>query len=149
MTTTVRDTQFPASNEDSWARIVQFIEKKPDHGWWLDYQEFLHPVIYAAIADGLHHFFRAGSSVSDIIFSTADRRLEALDPPPPRVTLRVNGKEKFIAWSHSNTWFSEPERMEFVTPGNALSVLKVYLKDLWMETRPSESLPECLEPDQE
>jgi hypothetical protein len=82
-----------------------------------------------------------------IILSTSERHgLENSRPAPPRVTIgRDSELEMFVAWSHSNIWFTEPERTELVTAENALPVLKTYLVALWRETRPTEPVPQAAE----
>jgi len=132
---------YTNSNEESWVQVAEFIEEYPDTESWLDYKRFLRPVICTAKSEGLDHLFRAGGSMSDTTLSTADRPLEAYTPQPPRITIRAQGKQKSVAWSHSNLWFSEPERMEIVTSDNVLPILKSFLADLWRETRPFEALP--------
>jgi hypothetical protein len=138
---------YPDTNEESWDKVIEFIQEHPgkDYDYWSDYQNFLLPLLRAAMEAGYHHYFRAGGSMSDTVFSTVDRRLEAFTPRPPHVTLRVTPEKKFAAYSHANIQFFEPEKTEPMTALSALSVLTTYLADLWRETRPIEPLPECFE----
>jgi len=131
------------NNKASWANVTQFIEGFPDNDTWLPWKLFVRAVVQAGTSAGLNKFFRAGQSMQHIIFSTCERNgLENYTPAPPRVTLgRDHNGEMFIAWSHSNIWFSEPERKDLVTPQTVLSVLRTYLVDLWRETRPTEPFP--------
>jgi hypothetical protein len=138
---------YPDSNEESWDKVIEFIQEHPgkDYDYWRDYQNFLLPLLRAAIEAGYHHHFRAGGSMSDTVFSTVDRPLEVFTPKPPRVTLRVTPEKKYAAYSHASIQFFDPERTEPMIAQNAFSVLTRYLADLWRESKPSEPLPDCLE----
>jgi len=134
------------TNEDSWHWVAQGIEEYPNTEYWADYKDFARPVIKAVIDSGLHHHFRAGFSVSHIIVSTADRRLELCEPRQPHVTLRFE-KEKQVAWSHANLHFHKAERFQPVNAENVFPILKSFLADLWCDTRPNEQVPAALAPD--
>jgi hypothetical protein len=134
------------TNEDSWLWVVQEIENYPNTEYWVDYKDFARPVIKAVIYAGLHHHFRAGFSMSHIIISTADRRLELYEPRQPHVTLRFEG-EKQVAWSHANLHFHAAERFQPVNAENVFVTLKSFLADLWRETRPNEETSAALGPD--
>ena len=131
------------NNKASWIYVSQWIESLPDSDTWLPWKVFVGAVIQSGISAGLNEYFRVGTSVGQIIFSTCEKNgLENFTPAPPRVTLgQDSNREMFIAWSHSNIWFNEPERKDFVTAKTAFSVLRTYLADLWRETRPAEPLP--------
>jgi len=138
-------TPYSTTNEESWGQVLASIDRYPDTERWREYKDFLVPLIRAGIEAGYHHYFRAGGSVSDRIFSTVDRRLEDFTPSPARLTIRVGREQKFVALSHCNLHFFEPENLQFITAENALSIFTRYLADLWRETKPSEPLPACLE----
>ena len=133
------------TNEDSWYWVAREIEEYPDTEYWIDYKDFARPVIKAVIDAGLHRHFRAGFSMSHIIVSTANRRLELYEPKQPQVTLRFE-KEKQVAWSHANLHFHQAERFEPVNSENVFAILKLFLADLWRETRPNDDAPEILRP---
>jgi hypothetical protein len=134
------------TNEDSWNWVAQEIEEYPDTEYWADYKNFARPVLRDVIDSGLHHHFRAGFSMSHIIVSTADRRLELYEPKLPHVSLRFE-KEKQVAWSHANLHFHQAESFEPVNTENVFAILKSFLADLWRETRPNEEAPAALGPD--
>jgi hypothetical protein len=124
---------------------VEHIERFPDEQW-LSWKEFMRPLVRAAADTGLNDYFRAGQSMSHLIFSTAEEHgLELIDPPPPRVTLgRDEDLTFFVAISRSNVWFDQPDRKDTIGPDNALSALKAYLYVLWVETRPGQPVPDVV-----
>lgn len=131
------------SNKASWFDVLHFIDEFPDNEAWRAWKAFMRPVMQSGIDAGLNQYFRAGTSMSHIIFSTSERhRLEQFSPAPPRITLgRRENAGMFVAWSHNNLWFHTPEVEDPVTSDSVMSVLRRYLADLWRETRPTELLP--------
>jgi hypothetical protein len=126
-----------------------WVEQLPEgHPNWISFSAFVSPLLQACVEAGLDRYFRAGQSMSHVIFSTAaeEHRLEKYDPPPPRVTLRLDAANQqwLIAWSYKNLHFSKADRESPVNSETAFAVLKAYLTDLWRETRPDESLPASL-----
>jgi hypothetical protein len=135
-------TEVVESNKASWLDVAQFIERLPDNDTWSPWKSFMRALLQAGIGAGLNEYFRVGTSVGHVIFSTCEKNgLEDLTPAPPRVTLGQDRSEMFIAWSHSNIWFSEPERKDFVTAQTAFAVLRTYLAEMWRQTRPAEPFP--------
>ena len=131
------------NNKASWLAVLHFVDEFPDNEIWRGWKAFLRSVIQAGIDAGLHQYFRAGTSMQHIIFSTCEGNgLEPLSPAPPRITIgRRESTGMFVAWSHNNLWFHPPEREDPVTADNVVSVLRRYLGDLWRETRPTEPVP--------
>lgn len=133
------------TKQETWAWLVQEVEEMPSHnatyGPWT---AFILPLLLACLNAGLDGYFRVGTSMSHIIFSTAERH--GLPPHVPRVTLMHDPEKQqwSLAWSYQNLWFSKPDRHDLVNSDNAFSILKTYLSDLWRETRPSESIPKSL-----
>jgi hypothetical protein len=146
MTFKVIGVPYPDTNEESWEIVLRRVGEHPNNVYWLAYKKFACTLLDEAIAEGIHHYFRAGTAMSQIILSTSDRRLEYLSPPPPRVTLQCETQLGFISWSHANIFFSEPERRENISERNALQTVRSYLKDLWKATRPDDAVPLCLKP---
>ena len=136
------------TNEESWVWLMGWVEQLPEgHPNWISFSAFVSPLLQACVEAGLDRYFRAGQSMSHVIFSTAEEhRLEKYDPPPPRVTLRLDAANQqwLIAWSYKNLHFSKADRESPVNSETAFAVLKAYLTDLWRETRPDESLPASL-----
>ena len=131
------------NNKASWLAVLHFVDEFPDNEIWRGWKAFLRSVIQAGIDAGLHQYFRAGTSMQHIIFSTCEGNgLEQLSPAPPRITIgRRESTGMFVAWSHNNLWFHPPEREDPVTADNVVSVLRRYFGDLWRETRPTEPVP--------
>lgn len=77
----------------------------------------------------------------DVILSTAYDGLEKVTPPPPRVTVHWDRQfQLMISWSHTIPSLYGAERQDAVI-GDAFSILKPYLIDLWRETQPTDALP--------
>jgi hypothetical protein len=131
------------NNKASWLHVLRFVDKFPDDETWREWKAFMHDVIEVGIETGLDRYYRAGQSMQHIIFSTCERHgLEDFSPAPPRVTLgRRKSGGMFVALSHNNLWFHDPEREDAVTSDNVESILRCYLADLWCETRPVDPVP--------
>lgn len=119
------------TNRESWASLLVFVDLMQDTGW-LEWKNFMRPLLRSAIDAGWDDRYRAGQSMQHLIFSTAKQNgLESIKPPPLRVTLGQNDDHRFfVALSRANLWFNKPDRIDMVTPGNALSVLASYLSAL-------------------
>jgi hypothetical protein len=133
------------TKQESWVWLIGWVKRLPErHPTLTDFSAFVSPLLQTCVEAGLDQYFRAGQSMSHIIFSTAEEhRLEKYDPPPPRVTLRFDETRQqwIIAWSYKNLHFSNADREDIVISETVLAVLKAYLTDLWRETQPDESLP--------
>jgi hypothetical protein len=140
----VRDPIGPAlmeSNRESWKWLLSFVDD-----FLAERGDVLRSILLAAIDAGWDSYFRAGQSMTHLVFSTAEKHgLERIQPPPPRVTLGYDkGGKLFVAESRSNLWFSDPEKIDIVTSENASEILALYLMDLWTQTRPREAMPDVL-----
>jgi hypothetical protein len=135
------------TKQESWAWVMEWVGEMPgENATWASWTAFILPLLQACKSAGLDRYFRVGQSMSHIIFSTTERhRLEQYDPPP-RVSLMRDPEKQLwtIAWSYQNLWFSKPDRQDVVNSDNALRILKMYLADLWRETRPGEVTPAAL-----
>jgi len=136
------------TNQGSWAWVMEFVGDMPLHNPnWIPYTEFLMPLLKACVDAGFDEYFRAGQSMSHVIFSTAEKhRLEQYAPSPLRVTIKSDKLEGnqprwCVARSYGNLWSSAPDRETPIECESAFPVLKQYLEDLWRETRPAEPLP--------
>jgi hypothetical protein len=126
------------TNEQSWLKMVEFVESMPDPDW-KEWKAELAPLLRQGITCGLHHYFLAGQSMQHILFSLINQY--GLQDEP-RVTIAFEkGKKLFVALSTSNIWFNEPsERSSLVCP-DAFNVFKVFLAKLWLACKPREPLP--------
>ncbi len=128
-------------NLQSWRDLEEFVESL-NTAQLLAYRELAQSLLRDCVALRLDRYFRAGQSMWDLIFSTAEQHgLENIDPPPPRVTFGLRQEGAFVATSDCNLWFNEADRLDDVTSGTAFSVLKLHLKLLWDTTRFDESNP--------
>jgi hypothetical protein len=99
------------------------------------------PILQRAVDAEFDSLFRAGMSMSHIIFSTLDHHGLRDEP---RVTLDVRPNwEVRISYSTQNIHFHSPSQFEEVDPSSAFPVLTRYLQHLWEETVP-EPIPELL-----
>ena len=89
------------NNKASWLAVLHFVDEFPDNEIWSGWKVFMRPVIQAGIDAGLDQYFRAGTSMQHIIFSTCERNgLEQFSPAPPRITIgRRESTGMFVAWS--------------------------------------------------
>jgi len=136
------------TNQQSWRAMLEFVSTFPEP-LWSDWKLFMGSLLRACIDTGLDQHFRAGQSMSQIVISTAkEHGLEKYNPPPPRITLGWNKTEGerqyFVAYSHSNLFFSAPETLTVVNSEGAFTVLRSYMTQLWRETQPAEALPRAL-----
>lgn len=128
-------------NRASWIAIQLFVDHLSDEAW-RDWKRLVVQVIRSGMNAGWDRYFRAGQSLADIIFSTAEQHgLERTSLPPPRVTLHQRHHEYFVGYSHYLLFSQEPERRDVVTAENVFPVLRSYLITLWQETRPTEPSP--------
>jgi hypothetical protein len=136
------------TKQESWVWLMGWVEQLPEgHPNWIRFSAFVSPLLQACVEAGLDRYFRAGQSMSHVIFSTAEEhRLEKYDPPPPRVTRRFDAANQqwLVARSYKNLHFSKADGEAPVNSETAYAVLKAYLTNLWRETRPDESLPASL-----
>jgi hypothetical protein len=89
--------------QESWISFEGFVAEFPDDGRWTAWKAFVLALLQMCVDAGLDRYFRAGQSMHDIIFSTAEEHgLEKHDPAPPRVTQTFNHENQqwSIAWSY-------------------------------------------------
>ena len=133
------------SNRSSWDEMLAFVEDLPDEHW-RTWKETLRPILRESVRTGLNDYFRAGSSVNHLIFSTAEKHgLEDIEPRPPHVTLAVDENHRlFVTISRYSIHFNAPDKRDFLGGANAFDVFKSYLRNLWVTTRPNEALPRAV-----
>lgn len=131
------DIQTP-SNEQSWLRMIEFVESMSDPEW-KEWKAQLGPLLRRGIACGLHHHFLAGQSMQHILFSLINQYgLE----DEPRVTVAFEeGMRLFVALSSFNIWFKEPLERSNLSCVDGFDVFKAFLIKLWHLAKPHEPLP--------
>lgn len=135
-----------ATNQATWVAVQEFIRRFPNDATWGLWRRNVLALLDEAIDAGLDKHFRAGQSMQHIILSTASEHgLESIEPPPPRVTIAfAEDKGLLVALSRANIWFASAERTSEIPEIGGLQVLAGYLKQLWEQTRPEESMPLAL-----
>ena len=135
---------FPKDNLESWKQIYHFIDGFSAYGaTWSDWQNMVWLVVSNLENRGLSGFFRIGSGMHQIIFSTSDHHMLESEP---RVTLEFHPKEQTVrvAYSCANLNFHEPLSEETVPIDLATQTTINYLWRLWIETKLETQIPDAL-----
>jgi hypothetical protein len=128
-------------NRATWTEVREWINEYPDREYWNRWRAIIEPLVDRAVASQFDTLFRAGQSMSDLIFSTIDHHGLRHEP---RVTVNVTPEWNLrISYSTHNLWFMSPQQFEVAEPHLAFPVLTRYLQHLWEETIP-EPIPEIL-----
>ena len=125
---------WPQDNPSSWEDVLKSIAERPDDHNWLGYKGDMRSIMEAGINSNLNKSFRAGLSMSYILFSTLPHhRLQS----EPHVILErsENGGEFFVGYSGASI------RDTARGAGEAFALLRSHLKRLWDHTKPGEPLP--------
>lgn len=134
---------WPKDNLESWKQIHKFIADYPDDEHWATWKSMAREIVSSLENLGLVPLFRVGQSMHHIIFSTKDQhRLTG----EPHVTLQLDPTQRMVlvAYSYTNIGFNEPLASETVDVASCLSTILRYLRRLWVETKPDESIPDSL-----
>ena len=134
--------EIMANNQTSWLDLLLDIDQDPDNDVWTEWKSFMRNLLQTGIDDGWSKYFRAGRAMNEIIFSTYEQH--RLERNGPYVFVARANREYFVAYAHLTGYLPavKPERMDIVTSANVLAVLHTYLVRLWMETRPTEEMPQ-------
>lgn len=129
-------------NRATWKLVGSSIEKYPDQDdSWNRRRAVISTLVKRAVESEFDSLFRAGMSVSPLVFSTLDRHGLRDEP---RITVEVTSDWSLrVSYSTWNTWFKQPTQFETVIPRLAFPVFTRYLQHLWEETIP-EPIPEVL-----
>ncbi len=131
--------EHQSSNIASWEAVAASIERYPDTEHWTPWKLLVRRVLGAGIAAGWNRYFRAGTSMHHIVFSTLDHHGLRDEP---RVTSEFHPPSELrIAYGTTNLWFRTPE-LEYSLPfDDAIATLRRFLHQLWTATVP-EPIPE-------
>jgi hypothetical protein len=128
-------------NRMTWKLIRHWMDEHPDLDYWNQWRQIVVPVVERAIQCEFDTLFRAGTSMSHLVFSTLDHHGLRDEP---RITVDVTEHWSLrVSYSTKNLWFTQPTQCEIVTPEMAFPVFTRYLQHLWEETVP-EPIPEVL-----
>jgi len=131
---------YASDNIGSWQELRDFVERRPDRHW----KRMVLEVLSGLERCGVEPFFRAGQSVSLVIFSTLDHHGLGVEP---RVTLVFKPQDALVrvAFGTENLVFEAPQSETTVPLNQAVPVIVQSLRRLWIETQPSRPLPSVLE----
>jgi hypothetical protein len=129
-------------NIASWKVIEAFIERLPSHSaGWEPWSTLARKFVSEGKTLGLNRYFRAGTSVTHLVFSTLDHRGLRGEP---RVTVEFHPENEIrVAYGTANLHFSSPE-VEYSLPFEpAFATFRRFLNQLWTATMP-EPVPDDL-----
>jgi hypothetical protein len=132
-------------NIASWQELRDFVEWGPNsRSHWSARKRMVLDVLSGLEQRGVAPFFRAGQSVTLVIFSTLDHHgLGAA----PRVTLVFKPEHGLVrvAFGTENLLFEAPQSETTVPVNQAVPVIVQSLRRLWIETKPGRPVPSVLE----
>ena len=130
-----------ASNIESWADIGEFIEDFPDSSG-LEWKRLARRFVQYGLDRNFNRHFRAGQSMSTLVFSTLDRH-GLRDEPRITVTLRPPDELKLVYWPATPATKGD-RRLEYdLHWDEAMPTFQRFLNHLW-ETTMSAPLPSDL-----
>ena len=128
-------------NRATWQQVLASVRRFPDYDHWNRWRSIVLPILERAVELEFDSLFRAGMSMSHVVFSTLDHHGLKLEP---RVTLEVMRDWRVrISFTTNNVWGVEPTHFAILDESSAFPTLRRYLWHLWEETVP-EPIPDCL-----
>ncbi|MCW5697176.1 MAG: hypothetical protein KIS96_10665 [Bauldia sp.] len=139
------------NNLESWAKLREFVAAFPDDDYWARWKPMVIGVLDTLESYGLRDVFRAGQSMHDIVFSTADHHGLRDEP---RVVLTFYPFQQLVrttylrlpqkpAWAiesgkvaQSPHVFMAPLTLErLISPAKGTRAILEYLRMLWVDTK--------------
>jgi hypothetical protein len=132
----------PPDNPSSWAHVFEIIDEYPHTEYWRAYKANVKEVLDRCIAENLHEDFRAGTSLNDIVFSTALKHGLKRGEPQVAFSYTPKKEEFYIAYATRALIWGDPISLETISGvEGAHALLKQYLLRLWKETKPELPIP--------
>jgi hypothetical protein len=133
--------QHEAANIDSWARIVDFIDQFSDSSS-TEWRKLAHRFLKYCIDRGYNRYFRAGQSMTLLVFSTLDHHGLGNEP---RITVVFSPPNKLqLTYSPSTPPAKGDKELHYELPfEEAVSTFQRFLNHLWEITIP-EPIPSSL-----
>jgi hypothetical protein len=128
-----------AANIESWRVVEAFVESMPESAHWTPWKTLARRIIGESVKFGLNRYFRAGQSMSDLVFSTLDHHGLQREP---RVIVKLRPEnDVHLAYWAARLYFSIP-MLEYTLPFDlAFPTFVRFLNQLWTATMP-EAVPE-------
>lgn len=131
---------YAPDNPTSWRDVLQFLEEFPDDQTWSTYKKDMRVIIERGIAAKLDDFFRAGTSMHHILFSTLPHH--GLRGENFVTLTRKKDGHFVVSYSQRHIEFYPPISQEAATtPEQAFALLRGFLLRLWKDTKPNEQAP--------
>jgi len=128
-------------NRATWQQVLGIVAKYPDNEYWNRWRAIVSPILERAVELEFDSLFRAGTSMSHVIFSTLNHHGLRDEP---RVTLEVMKDWRIrISLTTHNMWFREPTQFAVLDESSAFPTFRRYLWHLWEDTVP-EPIPDRL-----
>jgi hypothetical protein len=107
-------------NRATWRLVRTFIDEYPNNEFWAPWRETVLPLLNRATDCEFDTLFRAGMSMSHLIFSTIDHHGLRDEP---RITVEVTSEWKLrISYSTWNLQFKQPTQFAVAEPHQAFPV---------------------------
>jgi len=130
--------QQMAANRDSWRKVTEAIDDFPEENW-ASWKSFARRFIEYGIERNFDRHFRAGTSMTTLVFSTLDRH--GLNFEASVSVSRTHADEAKVVYSPSIPATKGDRRLQYVLPyEDALATFQRFLNHLWEMTK-SEPIP--------
>jgi hypothetical protein len=126
------------ANRESWRTVTEFVDDFTDENW-AEWKSFARLFIEYGIERSFDGHFRAGTSMTTLVFSTLDHH--GLNYEPSVTVTRTHSNEAKVVYSPSTPAKKGDKRLQYILAyEDALPTFQRFLNHLWEMTK-SEPLP--------